>query len=106
MVDCAEIDRIRKALASGCVLRPHPGISVGMRVRVRRGIFQDVEGVVAELRRDCNVVLALSAAQQFFSLQVDLNDIEVLNKTAAGGRMQAGSAQIAHNGVGGQKRAG
>ena len=28
MVNCAEIDRIREALASGYVLKPHPGVSV------------------------------------------------------------------------------
>ncbi len=78
MVDNTEIDRIRKALASGYVLRPHPGISVGTRVRVCRGIFQDVEGLVTDLRGSRSVVLALSAVQQFFSLQIDMSDIEIL----------------------------
>ena len=55
MVNCAEVDRIREALASGCVLKPHPGISVGTRVRVCRGIFEGAEGVVKELRHGCDV---------------------------------------------------
>lgn len=78
MVDSAEIDRIQAALANGCVLRPHLGISVGTRVRVCRGIFQDLEGVVTSLRHNCNVVLSLSSAAHYFSLQVDLTDIEVV----------------------------
>lgn len=75
-----EIERIRQALASGQILRPHPGLDVGTHVRVCRGIFQDAEGVVTELRRHCSVVIALSAVQQYFSLEVDLSDIEVLSK--------------------------
>jgi transcription antitermination factor NusG len=82
-VDCAEIDRIRQSLDSGCVLRPHPRITAGTHVLVCRGIFEGVEGIVTELRRDCRVILALSGIQQYFSLEVDLRDIEVLSKTVA-----------------------
>ncbi len=80
MVDAEEIDRIHRALADGSILRPHRGITVGTRVRVRHGVFAGVEGVVTELRRDCDVVIALGATQQFFSLQADLRDIEVLSR--------------------------
>ena len=106
MVNCAEVDRIREALASGCVLKPHPGVSVGMRVRVCRGVFQDVEGVVTELRRDCNVVIALAAVKQYFSLQVDLRDIEVLSKTGAVGRMPASNGHVSQNWADAKMRAG
>jgi transcription antitermination factor NusG len=83
LVDCTEIDRIREALATGYVLRPHPGISAGARARVRRGIFEGMEGIVSELRRNCSVIIRLSAAEQYFSLEADLRDIEVLGKTVA-----------------------
>jgi transcription antitermination factor NusG len=81
IVSCDEIDRIREALASGYVLRPHAGISAGTRVRVCRGIFVGMEGVVQELRRNCSVIIGLSTAEHYFSLEVDLSDIEVLGKT-------------------------
>jgi transcription antitermination factor NusG len=80
MVDCAEIDRIRASLVRGYVLRPHPGISAGTRVRICHGIFADTEGTVTELRRTCTVIIALSAANQCFSLEADLSDIEVVSK--------------------------
>jgi hypothetical protein len=55
-------------------------------VRVRGGFFAGVEGVVTELRRQCRVVLTLSAVNQSFSLEVDMNELTVLDKpaTAAG----------------------
>ncbi|MGD0294785.1 MAG: transcription termination/antitermination NusG family protein [Terracidiphilus sp.] len=80
MVSCEELDRIRDGLASGLLLRPHPSVNVGTRVRVRDGVFAGVEGVVTELRRQCKVVIALAAVRQCFSLEVELDALEVLKK--------------------------
>jgi transcription antitermination factor NusG len=77
-----EIARIRAGLASGCILRPHPNLALGVSVRVLRGAFEGVEGVIAEFRQQCKVVLSLSAIRQYFSLEVDLDDIEILRKPA------------------------
>ena len=80
LVSCVELDKIREGLASGLLLRPHPNVSVGARVRIRAGIFEGVEGVVTEFRQQCKVIIALTAVQQCFSLEVELGDIEVLKK--------------------------
>jgi len=82
-VSAAEIERIREGLASGCILRPHPTVSVGELVRVHRGVFAGVEGIVTELRHQCKVIIALAATRQCFSLEMDLDDIEVLRKPVA-----------------------
>lgn len=79
-VSAAEIERIREGLASGCILRPHPPVSIGEGVQVLRGVFAGVEGIVTELRHQCKVIIALAATRQCFSLEVDLDDIEVLRK--------------------------
>lgn len=80
MVSCAELDKIRAGLANGLLLRPHPSVAVGTQVRVRTGVFAGVEGVVTEFRHQCGVIITLSAVRQCFSLQVELDDLEVLNK--------------------------
>ena len=79
-VSAEEIDKIRNGLASGCLLRPHPNVSVGTPVRVRSGVFEGVEGIVTEFRHQCHVIIALSAVQQSFSLELRLEDIQVLHK--------------------------
>ena len=79
-VSAAEIDRIREGLANGCLLRPHPYVSMGTPVRVRSGVFESVEGIVTELRNRCRVVIALSVAKQCFSLEMDLKDLEILGR--------------------------
>ncbi len=85
-----EIDRIREGLAAGCLLRPHPNISVGTEVRVRNGVFEGVEGMVTEFRHRCKVVIALAVVKQCFTLEVDLRDIDVLHKTVVPAGLAAG----------------
>jgi transcription antitermination factor NusG len=81
-VSSEEIDRIRDGLASGLLLRPHPSVSVGTRVRVRDGVFAGVEGVVTEFRHQCRVIITLAAVRQCFSLELEINDLVVLNQPA------------------------
>jgi len=77
-ISAAEVERIRAALAEGYILRPHGNVSVGTRVRVTRGMFEGVEGIVTELRRKCSVVITLEAVEQCYSLEA----IEVLRNNA------------------------
>lgn len=88
-VSSDEIERIRQGLASGCLLRPHFDLPVGTPVRVRRGVFEGTEGVVAELRQRCKVVMALRCIRQCFSLEVDRDDIEIVRKM----NVQTGSSE-------------
>ena len=79
-----EIGAIREGLAKGYLLRPHPALSVGTPVRVCRGVFDGVMGVVTELRRKCNVVIRLAAVEQCFSLELPCEELEVMSPFATG----------------------
>lgn len=81
LVEDEELERIRTGLAKGLPLRPHPTIVVGTRVRVRDGVFAGVEGVVSEMRKQCKVIVTLSAVRQCFSLEVEIEELQVLNKS-------------------------
>lgn len=83
MVGDEELAKIRVGLANGLILRPHSNIAVGTRVQVREGVFAGVEGVVSELRKQCRVIITLSATRQCFSLEVGLDDLLVLSKPAS-----------------------
>jgi transcriptional antiterminator RfaH len=88
LVSSAELDKIRDGLASGLLLRPHPFLTVGTRVRVRDGVFAGVEGIVTEFRHQCKVIITLAAVRQCFSLEVEFDDLEVLNKQTAKAGLQ------------------
>jgi transcription antitermination factor NusG len=79
-VSSEELDRIREGLVNGCRLRPHPFVSVGSRVRVLAGIFAGVTGIVTELRQQCKVVIGLAPIQQCFSLELSIDEVEVLSE--------------------------
>lgn len=73
-----ELKAIQEGLAKGYILRPHPAVAVGTPVRVRRGIFDGVTGIVTELRRKCKVVIRMAAVEQCFSLELSCEELEVL----------------------------
>lgn len=87
-----ELDRIRSGLANGRLLRPHPNLVAGTKVRVRSGVFQGVQGVVAELRRRSKVVIELAAIKQCFSLEVACEEIDILGESRS--RWAAASAGV------------
>ncbi len=82
-VSAEEIERIREALAAGHTLRPHPALLKGTRVRVRNGVFEGSEGLVAEFRGQCKVILTVKAIHQCFALCVESGDIEVVTGNTA-----------------------
>jgi hypothetical protein len=50
---------------------------------VRGGFFDQAVGVIKELRQQCKVVIGLPAVQQFYSLEVSYDDLEVLSETGS-----------------------
>lgn len=82
LVSCEELEKIRSGLASGLLLRPHPNVVVGTKVRIRRGVFEGLEGIVTEFRQQCKVVISLAAVRQSFSNVMDLDDIEIVKAPA------------------------
>jgi transcription antitermination factor NusG len=77
-VSAEEMEKIQVGLAGGLSLRPHAGVPVGTRVRVCDGVFAGAQGVVKELRHPCRVVLSVTGVQQFFSLEVQMDDLEIV----------------------------
>lgn len=82
-VSPVELARIRESLAAGHSLRPHFCFPIGTEVRIRTGIFEGVTGVVAEFRKHCKVIIALAAVQQCFSLEMGIDELEVLKETVS-----------------------
>jgi transcription antitermination factor NusG len=80
LVSAEELDNIRSGLTSGLLLRPHTSAPVGTRVRVRDGVFAGALGVVAEFRHRCKVIIMLSGIRQCFSLEVEMDALEVLER--------------------------
>jgi transcription antitermination factor NusG len=69
------------ALRSGLELRhaqPHPLLTVGQRVRIRSGALAGLEGIVVRNKNGFRVVMTLEHIMQSYSVEVDLEDLELL----------------------------
>ena len=73
-----EIESIRRLLEHPELLDPHPFLEVGRRVRVVRGPFIGVEGILLEKRKKSRLVVAVSLLKQAVSTEVDADDVEAV----------------------------
>jgi transcription antitermination factor NusG len=71
-----EIDALLAASRGGACAEPHPYLSVGRRVRIRRGPFQGLEGFVKRKSLNFRVVISLDSIMRSMVLNVDETDIE------------------------------
>ncbi len=70
-----EIEALRRGL-DPLRAEPHPLLSTGQRVRIRRGALAGIEGIVVRKRSNLRVVLTLELIMQSISLEVDGDDLE------------------------------
>ena len=73
-----EIERVRTLLASGHAVEPWPYVNAGQRVRVHRGPFLGVEGIVVSVRGSCRVVISLELLQRSVAVQLDSSCLTLL----------------------------
>ncbi len=71
----AEIDSLRKLMASPLRCDPHPYLSSGMLVEVTRGPLQGVRGILLRKEKRHRLVLSVHLIQQAASVEIDAGDV-------------------------------
>jgi transcription antitermination factor NusG len=71
-----EIESLRTGIMSGLRIEPHPYLTVGSRVRIVRGPLAGAEGILAQKKNFCRVVLTLDLIARAAAVEVDATDIE------------------------------
>jgi len=77
----ATIDALRLGLDTQLV-RPHPLLTAGQRVRIRSGALAGFEGIVVRSKNNCRVVLTVEHIMQSYSVEVAMEDLEFLKPRA------------------------
>lgn len=77
----AAIDALRTGLELAHA-RPHPLMTAGQRVCIRAGALAGLEGIVVRSKNSCRVVLTLEHIMQSYSVEVDIEDLEILPEKA------------------------
>jgi transcription antitermination factor NusG len=76
-----EIEKLR-AGTSQYACEPHPYLKVGQRVRIVCGAMEGLVGVLIRKKNQCRVVLTLEMIMRSVAVDVDIADIEPLDRTA------------------------
>jgi transcription antitermination factor NusG len=71
-----EIESLRAGLAAGTRAEPHPYLNVGRRVRIKRGSFSGLEGVLLRWKGNWRVVVSLELVQRSVAVDVDACELE------------------------------
>jgi transcription antitermination factor NusG len=85
-IDDSEIDAVKLCLERGGVLKPHPFIEVGGRVRVRSGMLEGLEGLVTRCKNDRILILPIALINQSVAVEVDAELLEPLAAEVIYGR--------------------
>lgn len=70
-----EIEGLRRGLAEGIQVRPHPYLTVGRRVRVVSGPLEGMRGILVRRKSQFRVVLSLDLIMRSMIADVDVADI-------------------------------
>jgi len=66
-----EVDILRRGVAQGRSVEPHPYLVVGRRVRVIDGPFEGAEGVLVRRKNSLRVVVSLELLMRSISIEID-----------------------------------
>jgi len=70
-VSAAEIDSLRRAVASGAQAAPCPYLSVGQKVRIQEGPLAGVEGILLQIKSDWRIVLSVELLRRSVAVELD-----------------------------------
>ena len=70
-VSDAEIEALRRVIASGAAAEPHEYLAVGQRVRIREGSLAGVEGILAEAKNSWRMILSVELLRRSVAVEVD-----------------------------------
>jgi len=71
-----EVEALREARRKNVLTDPHPYLREGMRVRIKAGPFESLEGFLVKKKSASRVVITLHQISSSFAVQVDATDIE------------------------------
>ena len=61
---------------------PHPLLTVGQRVRIKRGALAGVEGIVVRKKTGLQVVVTLSLLMQSIAIEINGDDVEIAGNSS------------------------
>jgi transcription elongation factor/antiterminator RfaH len=83
-VEDREVEALQVAAAAGVASQPWPYLEVGERVRIHTGKLAGLEGILINFKANHRVVLSVTLLQRSVALEVELDWVSSLEKSASG----------------------
>ena len=74
-----EIESLKISAAAHARAQPHPYLTIGRRVRIKRGALQGVVGILVRRKNALRLVLSIELIMRSASVEVEAGDIECMN---------------------------
>lgn len=66
-----EIEAVQAILRSGVPVQPHAFIQEGQRIRITRGSFEGLEGILVRAKSEVRLVVSIHMLQRSISVEID-----------------------------------
>jgi transcription antitermination factor NusG len=73
-----EIEALKRGLAAGVRAEPHPFLTAGRRVQVKRGPFEGRQGILLRRKGKLRLVLSIELIMRSVVIDVDTTDVEAV----------------------------
>ena len=77
-VEGREIQALRKGLTSAVVAEPYPYLTIGRRVRVKRGPLEGTCGILMRKKNNVRFVISIDLIMRSISVEIDIVDLELV----------------------------
>jgi transcription antitermination factor NusG len=74
-----EIESLKISAAAQLRAEPHPYLTIGRRVRIKRGALQGVVGILVRKKNALRLVLSIDLIMRSASVEVEAGDVECMN---------------------------
>jgi len=78
-----EMEALKATLLSGLLVKPWPFLTVGERVIVERGPLAGIEGLVAQFKGECRLVISISLLQRSIAAEIERDWVRPARKIHA-----------------------
>jgi transcription antitermination factor NusG len=74
----SEVEALRIGTAVDLFAEPHPYLTVGRRVKVKRGPLEGVEGILVRKKNALRLVLSVDLIMRSASVEIEAGDVEAI----------------------------
>jgi len=83
-----QIEAIQAIIAQRLSCDPHPYLTAGMRVRVKSGVFEGVEGILLTKKSQQRLVISVDLIQRSVVVTLDSAEVEPLHQETRQGFLE------------------